>query len=77
MYSMGIYLSNKKLLGEIPISLEGCQKLELIDLAHNNIEGTIPPKVIVSIGNLQLYLNISWNSLQGPFPWEVSKIVMS
>ncbi|GLJ28877.1 hypothetical protein SUGI_0569150 [Cryptomeria japonica] len=62
---------------KIPVSFEGCQKLELLDLSHNKLGGRIPSEVIASLENLQFYLNLSWNSLQGPLPRKMSKIVMA
>ncbi|GLJ28559.1 hypothetical protein SUGI_0562260 [Cryptomeria japonica] len=72
-----LYLHHNKLSGEIPVSLEGCQKLELLDLSYNKLGGKIPVEVIASLKNLQFYLNLSWNSLQGTLPREMSKIVMA
>ncbi|XP_059071885.1 putative leucine-rich repeat receptor-like serine/threonine-protein kinase At2g24130 [Cryptomeria japonica] len=72
-----LLLQHNKLSGEIPVSLEGCQKLELLDLSYNKLGGKIPGEVIASLKNLQFYLNISWNSLEGPLPQEMSKIVMA
>ncbi|GLJ28304.1 hypothetical protein SUGI_0556350 [Cryptomeria japonica] len=72
-----LYLHHNKLSGEIPVSLEGCQKLELLDLSYNKLGGKIPVEVIASLKNLQFYLNLSWNSLQGTLPQEMSKIVMA
>ncbi|GLJ28353.1 hypothetical protein SUGI_0557630 [Cryptomeria japonica] len=72
-----LFLHHNKLSGEIPVSLEGCQKLELLDLSYKKLGGTIPGEVIASLKNLAFYLNLSWNSLEGSLPREMSKIVMA
>ncbi|GLJ28662.1 hypothetical protein SUGI_0564860 [Cryptomeria japonica] len=72
-----LFLHHNNLSGKIPVSLEGCQKLELLDLSHNKLGGSIPREVIVSLKNLQFYLNLSCNSLRGSLPQEMSKIVMA
>ncbi|GLJ17405.1 hypothetical protein SUGI_0302570 [Cryptomeria japonica] len=72
-----LLLQHNNLSGEIPVSLAGCQKLELIDLSYNKLGGRIPPDFIVSLKNLVFYLNLSWNSLQGSLPLEMSKITMA
>ncbi|XP_057825047.1 putative leucine-rich repeat receptor-like serine/threonine-protein kinase At2g24130 [Cryptomeria japonica] len=72
-----LYLQHNNLSGEIPVSLEGCQKLELLDFSYNKLEGRIPREVTASLKNLQLYLNLSWNSLHGSLPQEMSQIVMA
>ncbi|XP_059071884.1 LRR receptor-like serine/threonine-protein kinase GSO1 [Cryptomeria japonica] len=69
-----LLLQHNKLSGEIPVSLEGCQKLELLDLSYNKLGGKIPGEVIASLKNLQFYLNISWNSLEGRLPQEMRQI---
>ncbi|GLJ28262.1 hypothetical protein SUGI_0555440 [Cryptomeria japonica] len=72
-----LYFQHNNLSGEIPASLKQCQKLELLDLSYNKLGGRIPRDVIASLKNLQFYLNLSWNSLQGFLPKEMSKIVMA
>ncbi|XP_057831354.1 putative leucine-rich repeat receptor-like serine/threonine-protein kinase At2g24130 [Cryptomeria japonica] len=72
-----LFLEHNNLSENIPVSLEGCQKLELLDLSHNKLGGRIPHEVIASLKNLQFYLNLSWNSLEGSLPQEMSKIVMA
>ncbi|KAH9292858.1 hypothetical protein KI387_041952 [Taxus chinensis] len=72
-----LYLDHNYLSGGIPASLEGCQNLELLDLSYNKLRGRIPRQVIASLKNLQFYLNLSWNSLDGSLPGEISKIVMA
>ncbi|GLJ28857.1 hypothetical protein SUGI_0568640 [Cryptomeria japonica] len=80
-----LYLSRNKLGGSIPtktpfscpVTLEECQKLELLDLSYNKLGGRIPGEVISSLKNMQFYLNLSWNSLLGSLPQEMSKIVMA
>ncbi|XP_057831357.1 probable LRR receptor-like serine/threonine-protein kinase At3g47570 [Cryptomeria japonica] len=72
-----LLLQHNKLSGDISISLEGCQKLELLDVSYNKLGGRIPGEVIASLKNLQFYLNLSWNSLEGSLPQEMSKIAMA
>ncbi|GLJ17560.1 hypothetical protein SUGI_0305400 [Cryptomeria japonica] len=76
-----LHLNGNKLDGsiprEFPVSLEGCQKLELLDISYHKLGGRIPRGVIASLKNLQFYLNLSSNSLQGFLPQEMSKIVMA
>ncbi|GLJ17420.1 hypothetical protein SUGI_0303090 [Cryptomeria japonica] len=72
-----LLLQHNNLSGEIPAVLAGCQNLELIDLSYNKLGGRIPPDFIASLKNLVFYLNLSWNSLEGSLPLEMSKIAMA
>ncbi|GLJ17553.1 hypothetical protein SUGI_0305310 [Cryptomeria japonica] len=62
-------------LGEIPVSLNGCLNVELLDFSYYKLQGRIPREVIASLRNIEFYLNLSWNSLQGSLPREISNIV--
>jgi Leucine-rich repeat (LRR) protein len=55
--------------GPIPSSLKNCP-LELLDLSHNNLFGSIP-KELFFISTLSIYLGLSHNSLSGTLPSEV------
>eukprot|EP01018_Ginkgo_biloba_P027538 Gb_29349 [translate_table: standard] len=68
-----LFLNHNQFSGNIPASLGGCKNLEVLDLSHNMFNGSIPLEV-ASLPNLLLYLNLSWNSLQGPLPSEISKM---
>ncbi|KAH9318962.1 hypothetical protein KI387_020731, partial [Taxus chinensis] len=70
-----IFLHHNYFSGEIPAGLSACPNIELLDLSHNELRGNIPGKVMASLVNIQFYLNLSWNFLQGPIPVEISKIV--
>eukprot|EP01018_Ginkgo_biloba_P027490 Gb_23094 [translate_table: standard] len=70
-----LYLHHNQFAGNIPAGLGKCKNLELLDLSHNRFNGSIPPEV-AGLPNLQFYSNLSWNSLQGPLPLEVSKMTM-
>jgi LRR receptor-like serine/threonine-protein kinase FLS2 len=50
--------------------------LELLDLSHNRLIGSIP-REIVELYNLHFYLNLSWNLLEGSLPMEIGKIAMA
>eukprot|EP01018_Ginkgo_biloba_P027913 Gb_24893 [translate_table: standard] len=70
-----LYLHHNQFSGNIPVSLGECLNLEVLDLSHNQFTGSIPPNV-AGLPNLNIYLNLSWNSLQGRLPPEISKLTM-
>ncbi|XP_031253117.1 LOW QUALITY PROTEIN: probable LRR receptor-like serine/threonine-protein kinase At3g47570 [Pistacia vera] len=59
-------MSNNKLLGEIPNSLDGCSSLERLYLESNKFEGTIPQSLI-NIRGLEK-LDLSHKNLSGQIP---------
>lgn len=59
---------------EIPPSLEHCLNLQLLDLSHNYLEGTIPSDIFVGMTQLQ-YLDLSYNTLIGAIPRSLGKCV--
>ncbi|XP_057845332.2 putative leucine-rich repeat receptor-like serine/threonine-protein kinase At2g24130 [Cryptomeria japonica] len=65
-----LQLDNNQFVGKIPAALGRCWLLELVDLSHNNLTGSIPPE-FADLKNLQFYFNLSWNSLNGSLPAEV------
>ncbi|WOL08152.1 receptor kinase-like protein Xa21 [Canna indica] len=65
-------LNSNKLRGVIPASLAN-SSLVLLDLALNDLNGTVP-KEILTIPTLTMLLNISHNSLQGSLPSEVGNL---
>ncbi|XP_047961922.1 probable LRR receptor-like serine/threonine-protein kinase At3g47570 [Salvia hispanica] len=60
-----LVLSRNSLQGEIPDSLKSLRGLQYLDLSHNNLSGFIPR--FLSEFRL-LYLNLSFNELQGEVP---------
>ncbi|KAH9328902.1 hypothetical protein KI387_001010, partial [Taxus chinensis] len=70
-----LFLHHNQLSQSIPTCFGDCKNLELLDLSHNRLKGKIPREV-ASLSNLQFYLNLSWNLLEGPLPTEMSKLVM-
>ena len=59
---------------EIPPSLEHCLNLQLLDLSHNYLDGTIPSNMFAGMKQLQ-YLDLSSNSLIGMIPQSLGKCV--
>ncbi|XP_047953375.1 receptor kinase-like protein Xa21 [Salvia hispanica] len=57
-----LYLDRNSFQGEIPDSLRALRGLEYLDLSQNNLSGVIP-RFLVEFS--LLYLNISFNNLQG------------
>ncbi|KAL8223095.1 hypothetical protein R6Q57_020494 [Mikania cordata] len=70
-----LLLHNNLLDGNIPTSLAKCVNLEILDLSHNQITGSIPTE-FARLSTLKIYLNISYNHLNGPLPLELSKMNM-
>eukprot|EP00253_Pinus_taeda_P025475 PITA_25475 len=71
-----LLLHHNQLSGSIPSNLGNCTNLELLDLSHNRLIGNIP-REIVKLYNLNFYLNLSWNLLEGSLPMEIGKISMA
>ncbi|KAH9323019.1 hypothetical protein KI387_017658 [Taxus chinensis] len=70
-----LFLHHNHFSGMITASLKRCVNLELVDFSHNDLVGNIPREFMASLVNLQFYLNLSWNKLQGHLPGEISQIV--
>jgi Leucine-rich repeat (LRR) protein len=68
-------LSYNKFSGNIPDSIGRCSSLELLDLSHNQLTGVMPLQV-VSLHNLQFYINVSHNALTGRLPAELGGMQM-
>uniref|UniRef100_J3L540 Protein kinase domain-containing protein n=1 Tax=Oryza brachyantha TaxID=4533 RepID=J3L540_ORYBR len=62
-----IYLSNSGLQGELAISFMNMSSLEILDLSHNNLTGTIPDYRVNSLK----VLDLSNNKLHGPIPYSI------
>ncbi|XP_042034186.1 receptor kinase-like protein Xa21 [Salvia splendens] len=60
-----LYLDGNSLQGEIPDSLYALRGLEYLDISQNNLSGMIP-RFLVQLR--LLYLNLSFNELQGEVP---------
>ncbi|XP_042034310.1 probable LRR receptor-like serine/threonine-protein kinase At3g47570 [Salvia splendens] len=60
-----LYLGGNSLQGEIPDSLKALRGLQFLDISQNNLSGKIP-RFLVEFR--LLYLNISFNELQGEVP---------
>ncbi|GLJ20532.1 hypothetical protein SUGI_0373590 [Cryptomeria japonica] len=69
-----LLIDKNQLSGKIPAGLGRCITLEKVDLAQNKLEGNIPDDW-ASLTNLQFYLNISNNLLQGSIS-VISKMAM-
>ncbi|KAG8382616.1 hypothetical protein BUALT_Bualt05G0096000 [Buddleja alternifolia] len=65
-----LVIANCRLTGHIPQWLNGCRKLQLLDLSWNRLEGSIPSW----FGNLSslFYLDLSNNSFTGEIPRELT-----
>jgi hypothetical protein len=57
--------------GNIPSSIGNCQKLQYLNLSHNNLKGTIPLEIF---NLLSILLGLSHNSLSGSLPSEVGML---
>eukprot|EP00253_Pinus_taeda_P018541 PITA_18541 len=71
-----LLLHHNQLSGTIPSNLGNCTNLELLDLSHNKLIGNIPHE-IAKLYNLNFYLNLSWNLLEGSLPTEIGKMSMA
>ncbi|KAK4260982.1 hypothetical protein QN277_004038 [Acacia crassicarpa] len=59
--------------GPIPASLSQCSSLQMLDLSGNELSGSIPAE-LGHIENLEIALNLSFNSLSGPIPDQISAL---
>ncbi|KAI6676325.1 hypothetical protein NL676_037121 [Syzygium grande] len=66
-----LQLENLKLSGPIPESLQLCRSLQTLNLAGNNISGTIPPRICGWLPYL-VSLDLSSNGLEGSLPSELA-----
>ncbi|GLT38594.1 hypothetical protein SLA2020_128330 [Shorea laevis] len=66
-------VSKNKFSGEIPLEFCNCTSLQILDLSHNSINGTIPPQCISSFSKSLFVLNLQENKFEGPIPttWAV------
>ncbi|XP_027063513.1 receptor kinase-like protein Xa21 [Coffea arabica] len=62
-------LQGNVLNGQIPESLDGLMSIQLLDLSRNNFSGIIP-QTLASPFHYILYLNLSFNFLEGEVPNE-------
>lgn len=64
-----IFLSvaNNSLSGPIPTSLCNTRSLQILDLSHNNLSGTIPPCVLKNHKHLKM-LSLRGNNIHGVIP---------
>ncbi|KAJ4769963.1 Protein kinase family protein [Rhynchospora pubera] len=69
-----IYLDANQLTDSIPKSLGNCIHLNKANFSCNNLKGRIP-KELFSIASFTLALDLSHNSLTGPIPLEVGKLI--
>jgi len=67
-----LILYGNLLSGTITPSL-GSMKLELLDLSHNKLTGTIPREV-ASLTTMEIYFNLSDNLLEGILPMELTNM---
>ncbi|KAM2080242.1 hypothetical protein ACFX1T_034026 [Malus domestica] len=68
-----LVINGNRITGSIPKSLGLCKDLQLLDMSSNNITGTIPDE-IGRLQELDILLNLSWNSLRGPIPESFSNL---
>ncbi|XP_048431889.1 LRR receptor-like serine/threonine-protein kinase RGI2 isoform X2 [Pyrus x bretschneideri] len=68
-----LVINGNRITGSIPKSLGLCKDLQLLDMSSNNITGTIPDE-IGHLQELDILLNLSWNSLRGPIPESFSNL---
>ncbi|KAK7246992.1 hypothetical protein RIF29_41867 [Crotalaria pallida] len=71
-----IDLSNNLISGEIPPRLGYLPNLESLDLKFNNLGGKIPKSLSVLNTSTSkfIYLDISYNYLKGPIPYEAKEL---
>ena len=61
-----LFVSNNKLIGEIPSLICNARSLEVLDLSHYNLSGMIPKCLVHS--NFLSELDLRMNSLHGTIP---------
>ncbi|KAI4353775.1 hypothetical protein L6164_002703 [Bauhinia variegata] len=61
----GLNLSSNGLIGEVPLSFSSLDKLEILDLSHNNLTGSV--RLLGALSSL-VVVNISYNFFYGPVP---------
>ena len=61
-----IFVSNNKLIGEIPSLICNASSLYVLDLSHNNLSGMVPKCLVQS--NVLSVLDLRMNSLHGTIP---------
>ncbi|CAI0540140.1 unnamed protein product [Linum tenue] len=59
--------------GEIPISIQNCRSMILLDLSNNDLSGVIPPQ-LMGLTSLSMNLNLSHNHFVGNIPIEVENL---
>lgn len=67
------FLHTNNFEGSIPVTLRNCTKMQNLYLSSNNLSGSIPDPMF-SLWQGLVVVNISYNSLTGPFPWDVSTL---
>ncbi|EOY13268.1 Leucine-rich repeat protein kinase family protein, putative [Theobroma cacao] len=70
-----IALSDNQLIGSIPLNMSfKCQKLEILSLSYNDLEGTI----LKEIGNLTMLkiIYLGWNNLKGDIPQQIGNLTL-
>ncbi|KAJ8645469.1 hypothetical protein MRB53_007217 [Persea americana] len=65
-FLQNLSLGSNLLSGPLKPEINNCSRLQVLDLASNNLFGSVPD--LSSLGLLQ-DLNLSCNGFSGPFPW--------
>lgn len=67
-------LHGNALNGSIPTSMEHLVRLMSLDLSHNHLTGSIPGSVMGKMKSMQIFLNLSYNLLDGNIPQELGML---
>jgi Leucine-rich repeat (LRR) protein len=66
-------LYHRQLIGELPSEITWLTSLQVLNLRHNRLHGSLPPTIFTELTNLQ-YLELSFNELSGPLPGDWSAL---
>ena len=68
-----MYLGENNLQGSIPLSLGNCQKVTVLDLAYNNLSGTMS-SLVNSLSFSPYYIDLSGNKFTGVIPMKIANL---
>ena len=69
----GLELHQRQLVGELPSQVAWLTSLEVLNLRHNRLRGTLPSSLFTELTDLQ-YLEVSFNELTGSLPKDWSAL---